>query len=84
MCTVATDTEVKSNLSANLHRLLRDRGLTRTALSQMTGDPLMTISSTVAGKHVPNVALLSRIADALDVSIDRLISAPPEKLSAAS
>ena len=81
---MATDIEVKSNVSANLQRLLRDRGLTRTALAQMTGDPLMTISSTVSGKYVPNVALLSRIADALDVSIDRLISAPPEKLSAAS
>lgn len=81
---MATDGEVKSNVSANLQRLLRDRGLTRTALSQMTGDPLMTISVIVAGKHVPNVALLSRIADALDVSIDRLISAPPEKMSAAS
>lgn len=73
-----TDDDVKRNVAANLQRLLADRGLTRTALASKTGDALMTISSACAGKYVPGAGLLARIAEVLDVSVDRIVAAPPE------
>ena len=74
-----TDPEVKANLAANVARLLKDRGLTQTDLARMTGDPLMTISRVVRGQNDVRCGVVARIAEALDVSSDRLTGAPPRK-----
>lgn len=79
-----SDDQLRQNIAANLQRLLETRGLTRSALARLTGDSLMTISVTVAGKHVPGTGVVARIAEALDVSVDRLVNAPPEQLSKVS
>ena len=81
---MVSDAEARQNIRANLNRMLATRGITRTKLSQMTGDPLMTISVTVAGKSTPNAALLARIAEALETSVEVLISPPKNNLSEAS
>ena len=76
-----SDEEVTENLSANLIRLLQERGMSQSELARRSGENQPLISSIVLGKHLPNVARLNRIADALSVNIDRLLSAPPKLTS---
>jgi transcriptional regulator with XRE-family HTH domain len=84
MPTMVSDKDARLNIKANLNRMLATRGITRTKLARITGDPLMTISVTVAGKSTPNAALLARIAEALETSVEVLISPPKNNLSEAS
>lgn len=73
-----TDEQVKLNVASNVKRLLRDRGLSQKALAELTGDAEMTISALCRGLYVPGAGLLARVAEALDVSQDRLTAQPPE------
>ena len=79
MATVISDDQAKKNIAANIRRLLAARGWTQTDLSEAAHENKMTISNVCTGKHVPGAGLLARIAEALDVSIDRLVDSPPEK-----
>ena len=76
-----TDSECKANLASNLQRILSERGLTQSDLARMTGDPVMTISRIYRGQNQCLAGVLARIAEALDVSSDRLLSTPPTKFS---
>ena len=79
-----TDSEVLKNLSLNVQRLLADRQMSQSDLARKTGDPQPTISRMLRCQQMPNIAILSRIAEAFDVSLDRLVAAPQklEKTSA--
>lgn len=79
-----TDIEARANIAANLNRILADRGWSYTNLAKATGDPLMTISRLCRGQNVPGAGVLARVAEALDVSMDRLVGAPPKNLITAS
>jgi transcriptional regulator with XRE-family HTH domain len=72
--------EAVTNVAANVRRLLRDRGWPQSRLAGLTGEPEMQISRIVRGLILPNVATLARIAEAFDVSIDRLVARPPAKV----
>jgi len=72
-----TDEQIKSNIAANARRLLATRKWTQKELSEAADVPQMTVSVIVRGSHMPGVGILSRIAEALDVTIDRLIADPP-------
>jgi transcriptional regulator with XRE-family HTH domain len=78
-----TDDEVRANIAANINRLLEDRGWSRAELARKTGDNQVTINLICNGRHVPRSGLLARIAEAFDVSMDRLAAEVPEKISAA-
>ncbi|WLD11858.1 helix-turn-helix domain-containing protein [Planctellipticum variicoloris] len=71
-----TDDEVKEHLSANLQRLLSLRGWTGVKLAQESGESQPTISRLLHGDHVPKVGTLTRVAAALDTSVDYLLSDP--------
>jgi transcriptional regulator with XRE-family HTH domain len=74
---VIKDEEGKANIKANLTRIMETRGISQAALASMTEIPQMTINRTVRGIHVPSSVYLARIAEALDVSMERLIGPPP-------
>jgi transcriptional regulator with XRE-family HTH domain len=78
MSNVVTDADAKKYIAANVARLLETRGWMQQDLAEATGENKMTISRVCRGIHVPSAALLARIAEALDVSTDRLIAPPPE------
>lgn len=78
------DDDAKRNLSANITRLLKDRGWNQKELSERTEQTNATISRTVNGLNVPGAVVLSRIAEALDVSIDRLLAPPPAEKTLAN
>lgn len=77
-----SDDDAKRYLSANLRRLLALRGWTQTELVHRTGETHATISRTVNGQNMPSATVLARIAEALDVSSDRLLAPPPEEIPA--
>ena len=84
MSTVISESDAKQNIAANIQRLLIDRQWSQGELARRTGEPIMMISRLCRGQHMPNVLSLARVAEAFDVSVDRLISSPPEKISAKS
>ena len=69
--------EAKRNLSANLKRLLKDRKMEQAELAAKTGEKPLMISRAVRGLHMPAGDVLHRIAEALDVSVDRLLGPLP-------
>ena len=77
---MVSDDQTKNNIAENLRRILESRGLEQKFLADATGENQMTISRIVRGKNVPGAGVLARIAEALDVSIDRLVQAPPESV----
>jgi len=69
----------KGNIAANIRRLLDDRGWSQSRLASATGEGEMQISRIARGRIMPSAAALARIAEAFDVSIDRLVASPPVK-----
>ncbi len=77
---VLPDEKIKQNIADNVRRLLRDRHWSQAELAKRTGENTMAISTVCGGKHVCRVGAIARIAEAFDVSIDRLVDDPPESL----
>lgn len=75
------DDDARDNIAANVGRLLKDRGMSQRALAEATGDSPMRISHYVRGAKLPGAAALSRIAEALGVTMESLVSRPPRKNS---
>ena len=77
MSTVKSNEDVAANIAANVERFLDKRGMSQRQLAHKTGDPHMTIVNAINGVHIPNSGILARIAEALGVTTDALISDPP-------
>jgi transcriptional regulator with XRE-family HTH domain len=73
------DLKILKNISINLGRLLRERGLTQMAVAAKAGTTSANMSRLAHGIFLPNVALVARIAAALDCTIDELIEAPAKE-----
>lgn len=67
------DEEGKKNIAKNLSKILEERGMSQRALATATGDSPMRISHYVLGKTQPVATALSRIAEALGVSMESLV-----------
>jgi len=74
-----SDNDVLHHLAANLQRLLVARGWSQSDLARATGEPMMTISRIVRAQNMPGIGAIARIAEAFDVSIDRLTGPPPKE-----
>lgn len=72
-----TDEQAKDRVAANVQTLLERRGLSGRALARLTGDSAMRISDVIRGEHVPNIGVLTRIAAALDTTVDYLVMHEP-------
>ena len=75
------DNQAKRNIAANLARLLEAREWTQSALARMIDEDQPRISQLLRAQHMPGAGLLARIAEAFDVSVDRLLGTPPEENS---
>lgn len=78
MATVTDDT-TKRVLAANIQHRLAASGMSQRALARETGDPLMTINGIVRGMHMPGAGVLTRIAEALDTTVENLLVTPKRK-----
>lgn len=74
-----TDDEAKQNLAENVRRLLETRGMTQTQLADAAHETQATISRIVNGLQLAGGGILARLAEAFDVSVDRLLMVPPEE-----
>ncbi len=74
---MVSDQEALQNISANIERLLEARRWTQRELALKTGESENTISRVRRGLNLPLAGLIIRIAEAFDVTIDRLCSPPP-------
>ena len=69
---MASDLVVSRQFAANLLRTLEERGMTQMDLVRATGEGQSTINAICSGKHSPRLGVVTRIADALGMSIDEL------------
>lgn len=74
------DNTVLDRLSANIAGFMALHHLSQRELARKTGETEMFISRILRQSHMPNVASMSRIAEALDVSVDQLLAEPPKKI----
>jgi transcriptional regulator with XRE-family HTH domain len=81
MSTVLSDSEVRANIAANLRRILDSRGLTQADLARLSGESEMNISRVIRGESTAGTGIMARIAEALDVSLDRLVFPPSAEIS---
>jgi len=67
---------VARNISQNIKQLRQSRGLTQDQLARLSGVPRPTWSNLESGASNPTVSVLVRVAGALQVPIEELISPP--------
>lgn len=70
------DATILRYLAANLGRFLSDRGLSQSALSRASKEPVMTINNILHCRHMPGGGTLHRLAEALDVDVGELYAIP--------
>jgi transcriptional regulator with XRE-family HTH domain len=68
--------DLATNLADNLRRLREERGLSQQRGAELSGVPRPTWASLESGAANPTLSVLSRVAAALQVSIEELIGAP--------
>lgn len=68
--------DLSANLAQNVRRLREDRALSQQRAAELSGIPRPTWASLESGAANPTLAVLSRAAAALQVSIEELIGAP--------
>jgi transcriptional regulator with XRE-family HTH domain len=71
---------IAAHLSRNLRSLRESRGLTQQQVAKLAGVPRPTIANLESGEANPTLAVLSRVADALQVRLEELIE-PPKSIA---
>jgi transcriptional regulator with XRE-family HTH domain len=72
-----TDRDIRRRIAENVTYYLEVRGLSRRDLAKKTGDSPSSIARVASGKHTAGAGVVVRVADALGVSVDRLLVATP-------
>lgn len=67
---------LQKNLAENIRRLREAHGLSQQRMSELSGIPRPTWASLESGAANPTLAVLSKAAVALQVSIEELVGAP--------
>lgn len=66
----------KRRFGKRLRKRMNEKGIGQEELSEITGLSKVTISSYVNGKSLPSLYSADRIAEALSISIDKLLDFP--------
>ena len=64
------------NIATNIRQLRQSRGLTQEQLAKLSGVPRPTWSNLESGTANPTVVVLAKVAEALQVPFEELISSP--------
>ena len=72
-----SDSEAKKRIAVNLRRLRGESSYSE--IARRAGTYPMAIQRIEKGDSMPGVGLLSRIADALNCSVEEFLKVPPEK-----
>ena len=65
-----------NNLAANIRKLRDERGLSQQRMAELSGIPRPTWASLESGSANPTLAVLQKVATAMQVSIEELIGTP--------
>lgn len=76
---VLSDDDAKRWIAANLRAAMELRGMSQAQLAAATGSTRMRISHYLAGARIPSAAVLARMAEALEVTADQLLSDPAKR-----
>jgi XRE family transcriptional regulator, regulator of sulfur utilization len=68
---------ISRNLGANVTSLRKKRSLSQNALAKLAGLPRSTLAYIESGAGNPSLANLTRMASALQISLEELLSPPP-------
>lgn len=68
--------DINRNLAQNIRRLREARSLSQQQIAKLSGIPRPTWASLETGTANPTLAVLSKAANALNVSIEELVGAP--------
>ena len=68
--------DLRANLAGNVKRLRESRGLSQQRMAELSGIPRPTWASLESGGANPTLSVLSRAAEALQVSIEELVGPP--------
>ncbi len=71
-----TDEQAKAWIASNVSRLMKERGLTQVDLAAITGEQQMRIWRLANGLHLPSSAVIKRVAEALETTVDDLMAQP--------
>lgn len=69
-----SDEEAKANIAENVARLRGKRS--RSWLAREVGTYPINITRIESGEHMPQAGLLSRLAEALETTMERLVESP--------
>jgi transcriptional regulator with XRE-family HTH domain len=69
-------TDINRNLADNIRRLREARNLSQQQIAKLSGIPRPTWASLETGSANPTLAVLSKAANALNVSIEELVGSP--------
>jgi transcriptional regulator with XRE-family HTH domain len=69
-------TDINRNLADNIRRLRESRNMSQQQIAKLSGIPRPTWASLESGSANPTLAVLSKTANALNVSIEELVGAP--------
>lgn len=70
--------ELSHNLAHNINHLRKTRGLTQQRLSQLSDIPRSTITHFESGDGNPSLINLSKVAKALEVKVEELLTNPSQ------
>ncbi len=73
---MSDDLDLSDRLAKNIKQLRDARGLTQQQIAKLAGVPRATFANLESGTANPTLSILERVATALQVSIEELISAP--------
>lgn len=73
---MAEETDAATNLARNIRQLREGRGLSQAQLARMSGIPRPTWANLESGGANPTLAVVLKVASALQVSIEELIGPP--------
>ncbi len=73
-----TNEEARHNISVNLRRMLQSRGWSQQQLADRCDVLQVNISRILGENRLPRIDVLARIAEALETSVDLLLSPPRE------
>jgi transcriptional regulator with XRE-family HTH domain len=75
----ATVSSLAGNLADNLRYVRERRTLTQSQLAKLSGVPRSTIANIETGAANPTLSVLARVAGALQLSLEELLTAPPAR-----
>lgn len=78
-----SDQEALQRVAANVRRLREELGLSMAALGRRIGNHACAIEKIEKQIHMPGLGLVTRLAEALDVSIDDLLQKSKAKAGVA-